>query len=65
MDENISGATSISDAVLTNDHCEVHLKFDLLEIILHGIARASPLREDVNHSQNSLLKTLIKMAAMI
>ena len=64
MDENISGARSISDAVL-NNHCEVHLKFDLLEIILHGIARASPLGEDVNHSQNSLLKTLIKIAAMI
>lgn len=38
-----------------------HLQLDLLKIVLHGIARARPLGEDVHHSQDSLFKSLVWM----
>ena len=39
----------------------VYLKFDLLEIVLHGIAGPGPFREHVHNSEDSLVSTWLKM----
>ena len=57
-----SGKSSSNQIILFIVDVRVYLKFDLLEIVLHGIAGPGPFREHVHNSEDSLVSTWMKMA---
>ena len=56
-----SGKSSSNQIIVFIIDVRVYLKFDLLEIVLHGVAGSSPFREHVHHSEDSLVSTWMKM----
>ena len=56
-----SGKSSSNQIILFIVDVRVYLKFDLLEIVLHCVAGPGPFREHVDHSEDSLVSTWMKM----
>ena len=56
-----SGKSSSNQIIVFIVDVRVYLKFDLLEIVLHGVAGPGPFREHVHHSEDSLVSTWMKI----